>query len=83
MKSALKTSRGHVVLAVTEADVARDLIERVSTDLRTLFRTREGMVQVTCLLGVVDLQERHRHDLAAAAADLRRHPRRPWGKWIS
>ena len=56
VKFALKASRGHVVLAVTEADIARDLVERVSTDLRTLFRTREGMVQVTCLLGVVDLR---------------------------
>jgi len=55
VKSALKASRGHVVLAVTEADIARDLIERISTDLRSLIRTREGMVQVTCLLGVVDL----------------------------
>jgi AsmA family protein len=56
VKSALKASRGHMVLAVTEAHIARDLIERISTDLRTLFRTREGMVELTCLLGVVDLR---------------------------
>ncbi len=56
VKSALKAGRGHIVLAVTEAHVARDLIERISTDLRTLFRTQEDMVQLTCLLGIVDLR---------------------------
>ncbi len=56
VKSALKSGRGHIVLAVTEAHVARDLIERISTDLRILFRTQEDMVQLTCLLGIVDLQ---------------------------
>ena len=56
VKSALKVGRGHIVFAVTEADVARDLIERISTDLRTLFRTQEDMVQLTCLLGIVDLR---------------------------
>jgi AsmA family protein len=56
VKSALKASRGHVVLAVTQAHVARDLIEKASTDLRSLFRRREGVVKVTCLLGVVDLR---------------------------
>ena len=55
--SALKLGRGHIVLAVTEAHVARDLIERISTDLRTLFRTQEDMVQLTCLLGIVDLRD--------------------------
>ena len=57
VKSALKVGRGHIVLAVTEAHVARDLIERISTDLRTLFRTQEDMVQLTCLLGIVDLRD--------------------------
>ncbi|HVR66274.1 MAG TPA: AsmA family protein, partial [Verrucomicrobiae bacterium] len=56
VKSALKMGNGHIVLAVTEAHIARDLIERISTDLRTLFRTQEDMVQLTCLLGIVDLQ---------------------------
>ena len=56
IQAALKASRGHAVLAVTQAHVARDLIEKVSTDVRSLFRTREGVVEVTCLLGVVDLR---------------------------
>ena len=56
VKSALKVGAGHIVLAVTEAHIARDLIERISTDLRTLFRTQEDMVQLTCLLGIVDLR---------------------------
>jgi uncharacterized protein involved in outer membrane biogenesis len=57
IQAALKASRGHAVLAVTQAHVARDLIEKVSTDVRSLFRTREGVVEVTCLLGVVDLRD--------------------------
>ena len=56
VKSALKMGRGNIVLAVTEAHVARDLIERISTDLRTLFRTQDDMVQLNCLLGIVDLK---------------------------
>jgi len=56
VKSALNAGRGHIVLAVTEAHVARDLIERISTDLRILFRTQEDMVELTCLLGIVDLR---------------------------
>lgn len=56
VQSGLKAGRGHIVLAVTEAHVARNLIERISTDLRTLFRTQEDMVELTCLLGIVDLR---------------------------
>jgi AsmA family protein len=36
--------------------VARDLIEKASTDMRSLFRKREGVVRVTCLLGIADLR---------------------------
>jgi uncharacterized protein involved in outer membrane biogenesis len=55
MESALKAGRGHAVVSITGGHVARDLIEQVSADLRSLLRKREGMVQVTCLLGVIDL----------------------------
>ena len=53
---ALKTSSGEAVLAMAEGRVARDLIERASTDLRSLFRTGEGWMPVTCLLGIVMLR---------------------------
>ncbi|MEJ0069078.1 MAG: AsmA family protein [Pseudomonadota bacterium] len=55
-KAAFKTSRGQAVLAMRDGRVARDLIEKASTDLRTIFRKGEGSVPVTCLLGVVELQ---------------------------
>lgn len=55
-RTALKASRGHSVLAVTQGHIARDLIEQISTDLRSLFRTSQGTVEVSCLLGVVDLR---------------------------
>ena len=54
--AALKASRGHIVLAVTQAHIARALIEKISTDMRSLFRKREGTLEVICLLGVVDLK---------------------------
>ena len=37
--------------------VARDFIEKTSTDLRTLFRTGEGWVPASCLLGVANLYD--------------------------
>jgi uncharacterized protein involved in outer membrane biogenesis len=48
--AALKTSRGAAIMTMTDGDVARELLERVSTDLRTVFRAGEGRVPVTCLL---------------------------------
>ena len=56
LKSALGASRGHAVLAVTQAHIARAVLEKISTDLRSFFRKREGTVPVSCLLGVVDFK---------------------------
>ena len=55
--AALKTSRGAAIMAMTDGDVARELLERVSADLRTLFRAGEGRVPVNCLLGVLTLKD--------------------------
>jgi len=57
LTDALKTSRGQAVLTMTDGRVARDLVERASSDLRTLFRKGEGWTPVTCLLGIVDLRD--------------------------
>jgi uncharacterized protein involved in outer membrane biogenesis len=57
LSDALKANRGQAVLAMTDGRVARDLVERASADLRTLFRKGEGWMPVTCLLGIVDLQD--------------------------
>jgi uncharacterized protein involved in outer membrane biogenesis len=56
VKDALKASRGHAALAMTQGSVARALLERASTDLRSLFRTDEGAARIGCLLGVIDLR---------------------------
>jgi len=56
LKSALSASRGHAVLGATKAQIARAVLEKISTDLRSFFRKQEGAVPVTCLLGVVDLK---------------------------
>jgi len=57
LTDALKTSRGQAVLTMTDGRVVHDLVERASTDLRTLFRKGEGWTPVTCLLGIVDLRD--------------------------
>jgi len=56
LKSALGASRGHAMLAVTQAQIARAVLEKISTDLRSFFRKREGTVPLSCLLGIVDLK---------------------------
>jgi uncharacterized protein involved in outer membrane biogenesis len=55
--AALKTSRGAAIMAMTDGNVARELLEQVSADLRTLFRAGEGRVPITCLLGVLTLRD--------------------------
>jgi AsmA family protein len=55
--AALKTSRGAAIMAMTDGNVARGLLEQVSADLRTLFRAGEGRVPITCLLGVLTLRD--------------------------
>ncbi|MFW1582050.1 hypothetical protein ACEV7R_23770, partial [Vibrio parahaemolyticus] len=37
--------------------IARDLLEKLSGDLRTLLRKGEGRTQISCLLGVVVLRD--------------------------
>ncbi len=57
LDAALMTSRGAAIVTMNDGDVARDLLEQVSADLRTLFRAGEGRVPVTCLLGVLTLMD--------------------------
>jgi AsmA family protein len=56
VKGALKASGGHAALAMTQGSVARALLERASTDLRSLFRKDEGAARIGCLLAVIDLR---------------------------
>jgi uncharacterized protein involved in outer membrane biogenesis len=49
---ALARADGAAVFAMIDGKVARDVLEKASTDLRTLFRKGKGMSTVKCLLGV-------------------------------
>jgi uncharacterized protein involved in outer membrane biogenesis len=55
--AALETARGAAIVTMNDGDVARDLIERVSADLRNLFREGEGRVPIACLLGVLTVED--------------------------
>ena len=56
VKAALGTSRGHAVVAMNEGRIARAILEMAATDLRSLFRTREGSARIHCVLGILDLE---------------------------
>jgi uncharacterized protein involved in outer membrane biogenesis len=55
--AALRNGSGAAVIALRDGTVARDLIEKVSVDLRRLFRSKEGEVPVSCLLGIATLKD--------------------------
>src|SRR6202035_1099560 len=51
VKDALQTSHGHAVLAMGKGRIARSLLEKISADLRSLFRKDATSAQISCLLG--------------------------------
>ncbi|HVY98839.1 MAG TPA: AsmA-like C-terminal region-containing protein [Dongiaceae bacterium] len=53
----LARGSGEAVLAMREGRVAKDVLEKASTDLRTLFRKGEGASRVDCLLGVAEIKD--------------------------
>jgi uncharacterized protein involved in outer membrane biogenesis len=53
---ALKASRGHAVMGMINGSIARDLMEKLSTNLLNLFRGGEGAVPVVCMLSVADMR---------------------------
>jgi uncharacterized protein involved in outer membrane biogenesis len=55
--AALAKSRGAVLLSLGQGDIARSLIEQVSADLRSIFRTEEGRVPVKCLLAAMRVKD--------------------------
>jgi AsmA family protein len=55
--AALKHSDGAAVLVLHDGNVPRSLLEQLSADLRSLFRSKEGRVPVTCLLAVLTLKQ--------------------------
>jgi uncharacterized protein involved in outer membrane biogenesis len=57
LQKAQATATGAVVVTMRQGRIARALIEKLATDLRTLFRSGEGWVRIQCLLGVVELRQ--------------------------
>lgn len=54
---ALAHGQGSAVFAMINGQVSRDVLQKASADLRTLFRKGEGMSPVNCLLGVATVKD--------------------------
>jgi uncharacterized protein involved in outer membrane biogenesis len=52
----LTRGEGSAVFAMIDGKVSRDVVEKASADLRTLFRKGKGMSAVECLLGVATVK---------------------------
>lgn len=52
----LAHGNGEAILAMREGKVSKDVLEKASTDLRTIFRKGEGMSRVDCLLAVAEIR---------------------------
>ena len=55
--AALTTSDGAAILTMTQGSIKRAIIEQASTDLRALFRDREGSSPIECLAGVIIVKD--------------------------
>ena len=53
----LKSGDGAALLTLRAGDVARNLIETLSSDLRALFRSKEGRVPVTCMAAALTVKD--------------------------
>jgi len=51
-----RSASGGLVLSMRGGTIARDLVEQASTDMRRLFRKPDGVGQIQCLLGAMDLK---------------------------
>jgi AsmA family protein len=57
VKEALaKASRGELVVAMKEGEVARSLVEKASVDLKALLRQSDQWLPVSCMVGVIDMR---------------------------
>ncbi|WP_341908752.1 AsmA-like C-terminal region-containing protein [Ferrovibrio terrae] len=54
---AMKTARGHAVLAMQQGRIARKLVEAASADLSAIFRSREDDTALRCLLAAATLKD--------------------------
>jgi len=53
---ALKTARGHAVIAMQRGRIARSLVEAASADLSAIFRNRGDSTALRCLLGIAEIR---------------------------
>lgn len=56
VRDALAGLGGHAVLVLREGRIARSLAERVSTDIRALFRDRSGWTPIECFVGLAAIE---------------------------
>ena len=56
LNAAARGAQVSAVLAMQQGQVAREVIEMASTDIRLLFRRARGMTPVSCLLGVLEMR---------------------------
>lgn len=56
VQRALAQGSGAAILTMTEGHIRRALIEKMSTDLRAIFRTKEGSAPIRCLGGILLLK---------------------------
>ncbi len=54
---ALAASEGHAVVAMKSGEISRSLLEKVSLDLRAIFRRNSQTTAIECLLAVADVQK--------------------------
>jgi len=57
MGEALSGLAGHAVITLTEGRMPRALIEKVSTNLRFLFREKAGHSDVSCFLALIEIRD--------------------------
>ncbi len=55
--TALQHSSGAAVFSMTDGSIKRAIIEQVSTDIRSLFRRKEGSAPIKCLGGILVLKD--------------------------
>jgi len=54
---ALAASEGHAVVAMTGGEISRSLLEKISLDLRALFRRNSQATEIQCFLVVADIRK--------------------------
>jgi uncharacterized protein involved in outer membrane biogenesis len=57
LQRALTAGNGQMVVSIANGAISDGLLEKASTDLRALFRSKPGLVPLSCFLAVTDLKD--------------------------